>query len=183
MKTQRIKKVSVLIIALLIVAGTNLYAQQGRGGAPQGRNFERNDLCQMIPDLTEDQEAKIKDLRVNHLKEMNTFRNEMNELRAKKHTLMTTDNTNMNEINSVIDQMTSIHNKMMKVSAKHRQDVRGLLTEEQKVIFDSRPMHRRGNRGYGHKGRGARNFDCYGQGNGQGLGYGRGYSRWDNLDN
>jgi hypothetical protein len=60
--------------------------------------------------------------------------------------------------------MTEVHTKMMKASAKHQQSVRGLLTEEQKVYFDSRP-------GRGHHSKGMRN-----ERDGRGShGYGRGY--------
>ncbi|NOQ25279.1 MAG: periplasmic heavy metal sensor [Bacteroidales bacterium] len=165
MKTQKIKKVSVIIIAVLMIAGSNLYAQQGRNNARQGQNVDQKQSCQMIPDLTEDQESKIESLRLEKMKEMTAFRNQVNELKAKKQTLMTSDNSDSKEINTVIDQMTDIHNKMMKASAKHHQDVRNLLTDDQKVIFDSKPM-----RGHGHgKGHGMRN----GSGNGRGAGQAR----------
>lgn len=177
MKTM--KKTSILTIAILMIAATSIFAQRGRYYSDSETRYGRSMMCNLIPDLTEDQETKIEALRVDHLKEMNNYRNQMNELRAKKQTLMTSDNLNMNEINSVIDQMTGVHGKMMKASAKHRQDVRNLLTEDQKVYFDSRL--RRGNgrghgRGMGRAGRGNRNFDGYGQGygRGQGLGYGNG---------
>ncbi len=179
MKTQRIKTVTILAIALLMFAGTNLYAQRGRNYSNQGKGFGQNQSCMMLPDLTEEQQNKIDALRVGHLKEMNTFRNQMNELRAKKQTLQTNDNADLKEINSVIDQMTEVHNKMMKTSAQHRQEVRSQLTDEQKVYFDSRPM--RGNRNGRGAGRGAGTGRGYGQGNGQGYnqaaGYGRGYGR------
>ena len=132
MRTQRIKKVSVLAAILFMFIGSNLYAQRGKGISAQGGDQKLNQHCRMIPDLTEDQENKIEALRVEHLKEMNAFRNQVNELRAKKQTVMTSDNPDMKEINSIIDQMSEVHNKMMKASAKHQQSVRGLLTEEQK---------------------------------------------------
>ena len=165
MKTQRMKKLSVLAAILLMVAGSNLYAQKGRGLAAQEnrKNFDRS--CYLIPDLTEDQENKIEVLRVDNLKEMNTLRNQMGELRARKHTLMSSDNSDMKEINSVIDQMTDVHNKMMKTSAKHQQSVRGLLTEEQKVYFDSRPMGDHHGKG-GRNARGGRGMHGYGTGYG-----------------
>jgi Spy/CpxP family protein refolding chaperone len=94
----------------------------------------------------------------------------MNELRARKRTLNTTDKADLTEINSVIDQMTEVHNKMMKASAKHLQEVRNLLTEEQKVYFDSMAGRGRGyNRGAGRAGAG------YGNPRGMGQGYGAGY--------
>jgi len=169
MKTM--KKIAVFTMAVMLMSGTSLFAQNGRNYSKQGEGYnQQNKACYRIPDLTEDQQAKIEALRLDHLKEMTALRNQTNELRAKKQTLMTTDNTDMKEINSVIDQMTELQNKKMKVSAKHQQDVRNLLTDDQKVYFDSH-SHR------GHrKGRGmsSRKGNGRGQGNGQGTGNGRG---------
>jgi len=170
MKAQRIKSGTILAIAILMFAGTNLYAQGGRNFQDQGKGFGQNQHC-TLPDLTEDQQNKMDALRVNHLKEMKTYRNQMNELRARKQTLQTSDNVDLKEINAVIDKMTTVHNQMMKQSAKHRQELRSLLTDEQKVYFDSRPGrgHRNGRgdrRGNGHK-----DGAGLGQGNGQGRGF------------
>lgn len=183
MKTQKIKKVSVIIIAVLMIAGSNLFAQQGRNYARQGQGVNQMGFCQMIPDLTEDQENKIEALRLEQMKASTAFRNQKNELMAKKQTLMASDNSDLKEINAVIDQMTDIHNKMMKASVKHHQDVRNLLTDEQKVIFDSRPM-----RGYGQRngnGQGYNHGNGFRQGNCQATGYGRGNGRRlnYNIDN
>ncbi|MFO7842403.1 MAG: hypothetical protein R6V16_01220, partial [Bacteroidales bacterium] len=69
-------------------------------------------------------------------------------------------------------QMTDVHNKMMKKSAKHRQDVRKQLTDEQKVYFDAMPARGQGyNRGAGRAGAGYRNARGMGQGYGAGYGY------------
>ncbi|MFC2096315.1 Spy/CpxP family protein refolding chaperone [Bacteroidota bacterium] len=153
---------------VLMITGANTNAQQGKNYSDQGRGLNRDHVCERIPDLTEEQQTKIKDLRLDQMKKMTDFRNQMNELQAKKQTLMTSDNSDMKEINSVIDQMTNVHNKMMKTSAQHHQDVRNLLTDEQKVIFDSMP--RRGRR----HGKGMRNDHGHGRGAMQGAGYGRG---------
>lgn len=184
MKTQRIKKVTVLAIAVLMFAGSNLYAQRGRNYSTQGKGYGQSQICMMLPDLTEEQQNKIEAFRLAHLKEMTTHRNQMNELRAKKQTLMTSDNADMKEINAVIDQMTEVHNKMMKTSAKHRQDVRSQLTDEQKVYFDSRPMRGRGQgKGFGRgHGRGNNQGAGFGQGYGQDAGYSRGYGRGLNYN-
>jgi len=164
MKTQGLKKTSLVLVAILFLALSSTYAQRGRNYQNRQDDFRPKEVCQRIPDLTEEQQTKIEALRVTHLKEMNVFRNQMNELRAKKHTLMTSDNTDMKELNGVIDQMSGLHNKMMKSSAKHTQDIRNLLTDDQKVYFDSRP---RGKHGHGN-GMG----DGYGRGSRQGRGYG-----------
>jgi len=172
MKTLGFRKIT-LVIAVITLLTVSSYAQRGRNYQNRQDNFRPNYACQMLPDLTEEQQAKIEALRVNHLKEMNANRNQMDELRARKQTLMTSDNADMKELNGVIDQMSDLHNKMIKSSAKHLQEVRSLLTDEQKVYFDSRP---RGKRGHG-KGMG----DNYGRGNRPGRGYG--YNQPETLEN
>ncbi|HAN19232.1 MAG: hypothetical protein A2X13_09480 [Bacteroidetes bacterium GWC2_33_15] len=168
MKTQKMK-ITILAVALLMFIGSDIFAQRGMGngngrgqGQGLGQGYGDREYCMNIPDLTDDQLQKIETLRVAHLKVMNNFRNQKEELRAKKHTLMASDNTDMNAINSVIDQMTSLQNKMMKESAKHQQEIRNLLTDTQKVYFDSRPMR---GEGRGHK-------HGLGMGNERGVGYG-----------
>lgn len=180
------KKITILAVAVLLVGSTSIFAQNGRNYSRQGNyNYRaQNQVCQRIPDLTEDQQTKIEALRVNHLKEMTALRNQTDILRAKKRALMTSDNADMKEINSVIDQMTELQNKKLKASAKHQQEVRSLLTDEQKVYYDSRPGrgHRNG-KGMrsGRRGRGYGQGAGYGQGNGQGLGYGNGQGRGYNA--
>jgi Spy/CpxP family protein refolding chaperone len=68
----------------------------------------------------------------------------MEELRAKEHTLATSEKPDMKAINANIDEMTKVQNQLMKAMASHRQDIRSLLTEEQKIRFDSRPMGKGG---------------------------------------
>ncbi|MFP4026026.1 MAG: Spy/CpxP family protein refolding chaperone [Thiohalospira sp.] len=180
MKTKRMNRLTVLALAILMLAGTQVFAQRGRNyKSNTDRPYRADETCWRIPGLTADQEAKIEALRVEHWKEMNNYRNQMNELRARKRTLNTTDKANLNEINSVIDQMTGVQNKMMKASSKHRQEVRNLLTDEQKVYFDSMPARGRGyNRGAGRAGAGYRN--ARGMGQGYGTGYGYGYQYYNN---
>jgi len=162
------KKVAVLTMAVLLIGSANLIAQNGRNHSKQGNGYGTNQICHQIPDLTEDQQTKIKALRVDHMKEMTALRNQTNELRAKKQTLMATDNADMKEINAIIDQMTNLQNKRMKLSAKHHQEVRNELNDEQKVYFDSRKMHNhRNGRGMGQGHRGGKGFN-------QGAGSGRG---------
>ena len=166
MKAQKIS-LTMLAIAMLLFIGSDIFAQRGMGNnREQRQKFDSQGYCSNIPDLTPEQEAKIKALQVNHLKQRTDFRNQMNELRAKKQTLMTSEKSDLNAINGTIDQMTALQNKMQKERAKHYQDIRSTLTDAQKVYFDSRHGMGRGNK----SGRGMRaeNGNGYGNGNGRG---------------
>ena len=49
---------------------------------------------------------------------------------------------NMSDVNTIIDEMESARAAWMKENAAHMAEVRNILTEEQRVIFDSRRMNR-----------------------------------------
>src|SRR6056297_1005201 len=111
MKTQDVKKITVLMLAFLMLAGVQTFAQRGRNFKNNvNRPYQNRETCWRIPDLTTEQETNIEALRISHWKVMKNYRNQMNELRARKRTLNTTPQADMNELNSVIDQMTDVHN-------------------------------------------------------------------------
>lgn len=92
----------------------------------------------------------------------------MAEKRAHLNVLRTADKVDMNAINKSIDEMGANRTKMMKKREAHRQAIREILTDDQKVYFDSR--RGRGSRG----GNGQNGMGRDGQGrNGQGRGYQR----------
>ncbi len=169
MKTIKMKTNLVLVAFLLLSLNFSAVAQQGYGRG-NGWGWQSGNFCENIPDLTEDQDSQIQTLRTAHLKEMQNFRNDLDEKRARMQTLQTTDNVNMDEINNIIEEMGTIRTNRQKSAVAHRMDVRNLLTDDQKVYFDSRA----GKRGAGMGGR------CgfgQGRGNGNGQGWGRGSGR------
>ncbi len=135
---------AILLTGIMMVATISSFAQRGRGqDRPMlmKKNMQMHQNCfQNIPDLTEEQEAKIEEIRVSHMKEMQEYYNKLNEKRAKLRTLQTKDNPDMDEINSVIEETGEIRTEKHKARAKHHQEVRSLLNEEQKVYFDRHKM-------------------------------------------
>ena len=162
------KELITSLLALVLLFSADAFGQRGRRAPdvrPQQRFSERTvesrterhqfaDVCQMIPDLTEEQEAEIKSLRLEQIERNTAHRNAMDELRARKRSLMTEADPDMSAVNNVIDEMTALRNTQMKQNVNHRQAVRELLTEEQRVIFDSRTG--RMQQGRAHSARGGR---------------------------
>lgn len=136
-----IKRLTIILAALLIVSGMDAFAQRGRRMI--SRDYQ-GVVCPYIPDLTEEQQSRITELRTAHLKEMQEFRNKIDENRVQYRSLVTGDPANRSAINEKIDEFTVLKNQMMKKQANHRQEVRNILTEEQRVYFDSRTNARRG---------------------------------------
>ncbi|MFP4690702.1 MAG: Spy/CpxP family protein refolding chaperone [Bacteroidales bacterium] len=161
-------KTKVLItslMAFILLFSADAFGQRGRRAPdvrPQQRFSERQmeqsgerrqyaDVCQMIPDLTEEQEEQIRSLRLDQLERNTEHRNAMDELRARRRSLMTESDPDMSAVNNVIDEMTALRNAQMKENVNHHLAVRELLTEEQRVIFDSRTGQM--NRGRAHSAR------------------------------
>lgn len=91
-----------------------------------------------IKDLTEEQKQKMKSLRMTHQREMLQLKNQLNEKKAHLKTLETADNADINAINKTIEEMGSIKTDMLKKRAAHKQEVRKILTDEQRLKFDTK---------------------------------------------
>lgn len=144
MLKKKSRHITLLVVAMLLVTGSALAQPPGQG-SKHGEGKCPRDRRMMIPDLTEAQKEQMKELRVELMKAVQPLRNQMGEMKARLRTLSTSDKVNMTEINRVIDDIGKMRTQMMKLRVQHRQDVRKLLTEEQRVFFDvHKPSHRDG---------------------------------------
>jgi Spy/CpxP family protein refolding chaperone len=136
---------SAILLAVSTFAQGDLFAQPGEQKDESSRNehrtlFRKGHAGQQeegnIPNLSDEQKGKIKDFRLSFLKEVQPLRNHLNELKAKQKTLATADKPDLKSINANIDEITSTQNQIMKLRASFRQQVRALLTDEQRIYFD-----------------------------------------------
>jgi Spy/CpxP family protein refolding chaperone len=140
-----IQKSTLLFIAALFAVTSGItYAQcpKNAGKDKMPMHGEKTPGHTMIPDLTDSQKDKMKTLHFDHMKALQPLQNEIGEKQARLRTLQTADKVNMSEINVVIEDIGSLRTKIMKMKAAHHQEIRSLLTEEQRVIFDAhQPRH------------------------------------------
>lgn len=122
----------------------------------QKSNQQRNGAKLLKLELTDEQKEKMADLRLQSQKETLSYKNVIREKKAKMRTLSTGENYDVNELNKLVDEISDLEASVKKVMVKNRGEMRALLTEDQKIIFDSMPMQPRkmGKRG----GNGARKF-------------------------
>ena len=149
---RRIVKITmVLTLMVMIINQTN--AQQGqRNGQRQGqKNGQGQNFAQGL-NLTDGQQGQMKTMRLNMQKEMLPIRNQLGENKAKLRTLTTAENVNTKEINKLIDASSNLRASMAKLQAANHQEVRKILTEEQRILFDSRDFRRSGRNGRHQKG-------------------------------
>ena len=137
------KFIPLMFAAFLFIAGQTVIAQTSNEG--DAKTSISKDGCkgkgcmQGIPDLTEQQVQKIEELCLNTKKELNGIKNQLGEKQAHLKTLQDADKADMTAINKTIDEISVLKADMMKKHEATIQTVRGLLTEKQKIIFDSKP--------------------------------------------
>jgi len=147
---------NLTIIAVLLFITGSVFAQgnQGKRGNFDGqKKRNQTERFMNIPDLTDAQKTQIKDMRTANMKEMLPLRNELQEKQAHKRTISTGDNVKMSEINKTIDEIGAIKTNMAKKRATHRQNIRKILTDNQRVFFDMHSGNNKKRHGNKYKGR------------------------------
>lgn len=138
------------VIATAVLFTGSILAQPGNRQNREKGDFGKG-VRSEIPNLNDDQKARIKELRLTFYKETQPLRNQLGELKAKQRTLTTADKADMKAINANIDEITKIQNQLMKKSVAMQQQFRSLLNEEQKMWYDSRSLRKGQQRGMEHK--------------------------------
>ena len=166
MKAIKLNVLSIMLAIIFMSFNNNTVAQKKGNGQGPGWNQQNKQMHCNIPNLTEEQQKKMMKMRVSNMHDMLQFRNTMAEKRAHLNTLRTADKVDMNAINKLIDEIGALKIQMMKKKEAHRQEVRKILTDDQRVFFDSR------------SGQGFKGGKCHGQGMGM-HGQGRkGYKKF-----
>lgn len=146
---KQLSKISAMLVLMLGIVFSST-AQQ-RTGAPQQKKqmkFERQD---MLPDLTDAQKEQMKAIRIKTMKSVQPIKNQLMEKRARLNTLSSAEKADMKAINKQIDEISTLKATIQKQRAASKQEVRSILTDDQRVIFDV------------HKGR---SYSRNGEGNG-----------------
>ena len=89
------------------------------------------------------------ELKTVHMKDMLKFKSELEEKNARLKSLQTADDVDMDKIYKVIDDIGSIKTKMTKERAELHQEIRTLLSDEQRVHFDTQHLS---DRNFKHRG-------------------------------
>lgn len=135
------------IIAALFFAGqvaaqpVSIHGQGPRSGKANEKTLSPGNKChQDALKLTDQQIEKMDALKLKTLKETQKLKNEIAEKQARLHTLSTADKADMNAINKTIDEISVLRAGIQKIHMAQRQEVRKLLSDDQRIIFDARPM-------------------------------------------
>lgn len=135
------------LIVILIFAGYEAEAQRDRGngfgkgyrsGNPRGDGDGSGPLGRMESalDLNDEQKAQIEKIHLDMQKELLPTFNELREKNTKLNTLIS-ENESESKINQLIDEISKLQATVRKGRISTHFKVRELLTDEQKIKFDT----------------------------------------------
>lgn len=170
------------ILMVIITAGLMIFSSSNSANAQCAQKQQQQVTssvqpagmcCMGMQGLTAEQEKQIKDLHQKMMKEMLHLKNQIAEKKAHLQTISTGDNVDMAAVNKTIDELFVLKAEVDKKKIALQQDVRKLLNDEQKIMFD---MHKAKGKKCG-KGGGCGMKDgmgCQGEGMGTGSAHGSG---------
>lgn len=175
MRKRKISIISAVLLCSLLLSVfviNNSYGQS-TDKKEDGKICKKQQGCDkrgpfnFIPNLTEDQKTKIKELHLNLQKEVVQIKNQINEKEAHLKTVSMLEKVDMTEVNKTIDEVFALKASLAKKKAAFHQDVRNLLTTEQKVVFDAKADCKKQKGHNMRKGDGSKK--CSGDGNKKGM--------------
>ncbi len=120
---------------------------QQKPGLPPGPGFHEG--CFGL-NLTDEQQVKIQQLRLEQQREMIKIKSEVSNLRDKLKLAVTADKFDAKAVNDMTGKLAKVQQQRMMMKAKHLRKVRDILTDEQRVKFDQKVLS--GRFGFGHGG-------------------------------
>jgi Spy/CpxP family protein refolding chaperone len=130
---------TIPLTALLFALSVSLSAQQRANRTMQAPKQKEGMMHQRMMDMLDldaEQSQKVKTIHLNGEKSMLAFTNKIAEKKARLQTLVTADNYDSKAVNKVITEMSELQKDRMITKYAHRQQVRELLTDAQRVKFD-----------------------------------------------
>ncbi len=146
MKTITRRGILATSIFVMMVASATAQPYGGRGNCRmqcmRATDDKRPGIENIIPDLTEDQKAALKELGDAHFIQMKEIKNQMGEISARQRTIMSADPIDQKAAGKLIDQKTELMNKQMKIQLAHKAAVKEVLSDEQVLAMEQMSMRR-----------------------------------------
>jgi len=130
----------LLVFAAFLLMGTQGFSQQRKKEGCQGKQgmSQAEKLENAIPDLTDLQKKEIEKIGLDMKKQSLPITNELREKRAHLQTLKTTEPIDQAAIDKEIEEVGKLRTNLAKLREDTRIKIRNVLTDEQKIVFDSK---------------------------------------------
>lgn len=109
----------------------------------QGKKMNKKGPAFKDLELTENQQAKAKTLRMDLQQKSKLMNLDIKEKQIQLEKLMIADEPDKNAIFKKIDEISKLKTELQKLKATHRLDFRAMLTPEQQLKFDTHQMNKR----------------------------------------
>jgi Spy/CpxP family protein refolding chaperone len=127
-----------LLVVIILVLGLSLsaMAQPNRKGNMAHRPMTVKSGLQML-DLTQEQKDQIKEIHLAHMKDVQPLRDEVKINRVTVDALLKRDDPDMKEIVSLVEANGKLLTQIQVKGIEQKINVRSLLTDEQKIMYDA----------------------------------------------
>ncbi|TLX78318.1 periplasmic heavy metal sensor [Labilibacter sediminis] len=124
------------LVVVLIIGTSSGFRSEDK--PKEGCKIERRGPGAMgLMDLTDAQKEQMKSLKLRFIKEITPIKNELGVKSASLKAVSTGDNVDSKKVYKLLEEIGSLKVEMSKKHFDHKQSVRELLTEEQRVLFDA----------------------------------------------
>jgi Spy/CpxP family protein refolding chaperone len=120
------------------MAQAKMHGKRGKGQMQKPKGMHAAKGKRNMLDLSDEQQTKMKELRLAHMKNTKTLRDEVEELRLKQRNLMTDENPGKSVLVANVNRLSEIQNNLAKQRFDHQLEVRQILDEDQLALFLSR---------------------------------------------
>jgi Spy/CpxP family protein refolding chaperone len=127
-----------LLVAIIFVLGLslNIMAQPHHRRQMPQQSMRAHTPLQFL-DLSEEQKDQIKEIHLAHIKDVQPLKDEVKINRAKVNALLKNDKPDMKEIVSLVQADGKLLTQIQIKNIEEKIQVRSLLTDEQKIIYDA----------------------------------------------
>lgn len=144
------KYLGTILLTAVLATSVNTVSAQKHMNRKECTMQNKKAMCKKL-NLTAEQEASFKKINLQSSKNVLPLKNKLNELKAKQRTLMTVDNVNRTAVVNVVQEICSVMKEIYIIRTNRTIDLRNLLTDEQKMIFDNRKGNHKHGKGNGRK--------------------------------
>lgn len=130
---------NMLLVVGLLMIGSSALAQRGDNNRPRGDRFYQQDRQEMIAErleLTDEQQAELEDLRMAHLKSTSTIKSELKIKNAELDAAISADQIDQKKVDNLVEAINSLQGNLFTENVNHRMEVRAMLDDKQRLVFD-----------------------------------------------
>lgn len=151
MKTQKLKKYGLIIVAIIFTSASAVQAQRFEEGERPDRpkmEFKKRQKSQkhmdqrgprgpQIPNLTEEQKEELHSLKLEMGQNALPLKNQVAEKEARLNTLTTASSYDAKAVDKVIEDIGDLKTGLMKLHIGQTEKIKRILTEEQVIAFNN----------------------------------------------